>query len=237
VDRESWARRLSRAAESLGSERAEQRTADAVVAVASEVVPHAVHTALLVPVRRGRYDVRAANAQGAADASSLQLALDEGPVLEAGQTLNPVGNGNVPLDARWPVWGPRAEELGVRSALAVGMRIGEVPVGVLALYSTRPNAFTDADSVELASLFAVHAAQAYDAAATIAGLEIALESRHLIGVAQGILMLRYRLTIESSFELLRRTSSQTNVRLIEIARQVVDLGDLPRADEATQRGH
>lgn len=56
-----------------------------------------------------------------------------------------------------------------------------------------------------------------------------MESRHLIGVAQGILMHTYDLDLDRSFELLRRYSSHTNTKLRDVARHVVDHGRLPAA--------
>ena len=55
----------------------------------------------------------------------------------------------------------------------------------------------------------------------MAQLRQALESRHAIGLAQGLLMNRYGLTVEQSFEYLRRRSQAENVKLRELAASVV----------------
>jgi AmiR/NasT family two-component response regulator len=49
----------------------------------------------------------------------------------------------------------------------------------------------------------------------------------MIGVAQGILMQNYGISMEQSFELLRRYSSYKNIKLREVAEHVVQAGDLP----------
>lgn len=62
-------------------------------------------------------------------------------------------------------------------------------------------------------------------------LRRALESRDLIGQAKGILMSQHRLTAEAAFELLRRTSQARNVKLREIAAQIVDTGASPEGTD------
>ena len=74
----------------------------------------------------------------------------------------------------------------------------------------------------------MHATNALNSARLVSGLQTAVHSRHLIGVAQGILMSTYDLTMDQSFELLRRYSSQTNTKIRDVAQHVVDSGSLPR---------
>jgi AmiR/NasT family two-component response regulator len=52
-------------------------------------------------------------------------------------------------------------------------------------------------------------------------LHTALETRHTIGLAQGLLMARYELTTEQAFEYLRRSSQDGNVKLRRLADRVV----------------
>lgn len=52
-------------------------------------------------------------------------------------------------------------------------------------------------------------------------LRVALDSRHTIGLAQGLLMARYGLTTSQSFALLRRYSQDGNVKLRRLADDVV----------------
>lgn len=80
-----------------------------------------------------------------------------------------------------------------------------------------------------ASWFAAHAAVACAAAQRESALERALASRGLVGQAQGILMERGRLTADQAFAALQRTSQEGNVKLAEVARRLVETGDLPAA--------
>ena len=79
----------------------------------------------------------------------------------------------------------------------------------------------------------MHATNALNSARLVSGLQTAVHSRHLIGVAQGILMATYDLTMDQSFELLRRYSSQTNTKIRDVAQHVVDTGALPRNGDAS----
>ena len=55
----------------------------------------------------------------------------------------------------------------------------------------------------------------------------AMDSRHLIGQAQGILMERFQLDDAGAFAVLRRYSQDNNLKLHDVARLVVDTRRLP----------
>jgi hypothetical protein len=57
--------------------------------------------------------------------------------------------------------------------------------------------------------------------AQIGQLEKALESRDIIGQAKGILMARQHITADAAFELLVRASQRTNVKLRDVAAELV----------------
>ena len=86
-------------------------------------------------------------------------------------------------------------------------------------FSAEPAAFS-AD-LGLAELFAQHVGTALVAVTERVTLEQAIAARHRIGQAQGILMARLDLTAEESFEFLRRTSQQQNVKLRDLADQII----------------
>lgn len=65
------------------------------------------------------------------------------------------------------------------------------------------------------------------AAQTESGLREAMESRHLIGLAQGILMERFDLDQEQAFAVLRRYSQDRNIKLRSVAQHVVQERALP----------
>ena len=121
---------------------------------------------------------------------------------------------------------PAVAELGFRSVLAIRLTFAGETIGALNFYSKLPNAFDD-DNVDLALVYTSHAATALSTARALSGLQTALQSRHLIGVAQGILMQRFHIDMDTALEVLRRYSSHTNVKMREIAQMVVDERRLP----------
>ena len=83
-----------------------------------------------------------------------------------------------------------------------------------------------------------HHATSEDLAAArreVEGLRAALETRHMIGLAQGILMARYTLTVAQAFDYLRRLSQSGNVKLREIAVDLV--AELDATHRAPDDGH
>ncbi len=199
-----------------------QRIADRAV----EVVPPCAFVGITLRSKRRRPETIASTSVLADRCDELQYELNEGPCLSAiaedeAYLLRDVGS-----DERWPRWGPRVAKYGVGSILSVRMADDTQTLGALNMYAEEVDAFTD-DHVDLALVFASHAATAMSATQLVSGLQTALQSRHLIGVAQGILMTSYDMGLESSFEVLRRYSSHRNVKLRDVAKHVVDHGALP----------
>jgi len=123
-------------------------------------------------------------------------------------------------DARWPRWAPLAADLGVRAVLSVRMPGPQGVVGALNLYSREPGPFDD-DDIDSAHAMASQAGMVLWAQSEHLGLRSAMQSRHVIGLAQGILMARHGLTPEVAFGVLRRFSSQENLKLREVAERLV----------------
>lgn len=164
----------------------------------------------------------------------LQHALGEGPCLDAMTDESVIVSGDVASDPRWRRWGPRAaDEHGVSSMLSVRLFSGGVH-GALSLYSRSPGAF-DARSADIARLLATHVSVALRSALSEENLRLAIDSRHLIGQAQGILMQRYALDAVQAFAILSRLSQDTNVRLIDVARRLVEERELPTPAYAASR--
>lgn len=230
MDPGQQAQALADLAQALQSVHDTAPTADAVIDRALELVHDADWVSLTVR-RRGSYDTLASTAPEAQQADELQYALGEGPCVDASHAAEWCRSGSVARDARWPRWGPRAAELGIRSLLSVQLSTEDSAIGALNVYSRREGAFDDRDEVDFAVLYGAHAAIALTSAREISGLRSALQTRHSIGVAQGILMERYGLDLDTSFDLLRRYSSQLNVKLVDVATDIVSSGQLPSVEE------
>ncbi|MBP2456415.1 hypothetical protein ABID70_001937 [Clavibacter michiganensis] len=99
--------------------------------------------------------------------------------------------------------------------------------GAVALH--RATGALDTADRAVAEEVAVHARIALAAWDTADDLALGLASRSVIGQAQGILMERFSLDADRAFRVLRRYSQDGNVKLVEVARRVVQTGALPGA--------
>ena len=181
--------------------------------------------------RRGSLRVAPCSAASARVADELQLAYQEGPCLQAIAGTEVVLTPDVGSDMRWPRFGSKVAELGWLSILSTPLATADRLLGSINCYSRRPAAFDHRDA-ELAASFASHAAVGYAAAAEIAGLRQAVNARHHIGQAQGILMALHRVDADAAFELLRRYSQTHNVKLRSVAGHVIATGQMPGAPTA-----
>jgi AmiR/NasT family two-component response regulator len=91
----------------------------------------------------------------------------------------------------------------------------------LNLFSFKPNAF-DAESETTGVVLAAHAAAAILASRQGEQLESALSTRDRIGQAKGIIMERFGVDDVRAFEMLRKLSQDSNIRLIDVAQRVID---------------
>ena len=115
----------------------------------------------------------------------------------------------------------KAVELGLRAQLAVRLYEEDETVGGLNLYSTDAET-VDPGAVHLAELFATHATIALGRARVEDRLNEALTTRKVIGQAIGIIAERYKITDDRAFHFLVRASTASNIKLREVAQEVVD---------------
>ena len=133
---------------------------------------------------------------------------------------------------RWPRFTPKALEAGFRSVQALPMRLRGHAIGALNLFGANEGSLSGAD---------VTAAQAFADVATIAILQHraaseaqvlneqlthALNSRVLVEQAKGMVAERLKLKVEQSFDRLRAHARSRNLRLVDVARDVIE-GRLP----------
>jgi GAF domain-containing protein len=199
----------------------EEHTLPRVLERFMEVVPAGDYAGISIRRGKGRVETPALTHDLVRDLDGAQYELGEGPCLDAIWVEDTIVIDDTAQDQRWPRWGPRAAELGVRSVLSVRMSTPKEVVGGLNLYATQPSAF-DEDAVQVAHRYVEPAATALAVVERVQGLRTAMETRHLIGMAQGMLMLRYGLDEDQAFKFLSRTSQQNNVKLREIAARVTE---------------
>ncbi|MGN6412744.1 GAF and ANTAR domain-containing protein [Flexivirga sp.] len=213
--------------------------ADAPDQTAAQVVAHActalgaTHGGVTLIRSRGRLETIGASDDVVVKADQLQYELGEGPCHDAAWEATTLVSQDLSSDTRWPEWAPRVVQLGIKSAMGAELTAADDGrrLGALNLYWTEPTVFT-ADDLAYASIFAVHAAVALSASLQDAQLHTALDARKVIGQAEGILMERHDLSADQSFEVLRRYSQDHNIKLREVAQQLVDSRRLPEGGAA-----
>ncbi|NEE01926.1 GAF and ANTAR domain-containing protein [Phytoactinopolyspora halotolerans] len=181
---------------------------------------------VLLRRERGRLESALTTSPRVNESDRLQSELGEGPCIEAIWNDDSFLVPDTTTDERWPKWGKRVAELGIRSAIGLRLSTLRRTIGALNLYANEPEYFTD-DDLEVADLFAQHAALALAAANEEDGLKRAIGTRQLIGQAQGILMERYSLDADRAFALMRRHSQQHNIKLNRVAEQIIETRRLP----------
>ena len=161
-------------------------------------------------------------------ADRLQYELAEGPCLEVLRTDEVSLVPDLTADCRWPRWAPSAAGLGIGASLSLHL-FADTALGALNLYSFRPRAF-DRQAVEAAEVVAAQASVVLAYGRSQQELERAIDSRRVIGQAQGMLMARYGLTPAHAFALLRRYSQDRNLRISTLAEELTSTGQLPGLD-------
>ena len=168
----------------------------------------------------------AADHPDAARADLLQVDLRQGPGFQAIACRQPVIVTELRFDSRWRFWAPLAADLGFRSVLSLSLTDGDTS-GALNLYSRRPSRFDSVD-LALAQTFAENASIAVAIAAEREQLLRAVQTRGILGQAQGLLMERHHITADQALTVLRRYSTHTGQQLQLIARRVIDDRNPPR---------
>lgn len=226
------AEEFARLAEQLHAEPEEQRTLDRIVALAVQTVDPADSCSVTTSRANGPLSVAAATDAVAGEAAELQQRVGEGPYLDVTAAFGMVSVDDLTLDTRWPRLSRAAAGLGVRSLLSVRLDLSDPSLTAsLNLLADRPYAF-DTTDLAIAGIFARHAGSALDMARQGESLRAAARSRQIIGVAEGMLMQRFGLTLDQAFELLRRYSQTHNIKLRVLAERLVETGRVPAAGDA-----
>ncbi|GAA1179298.1 GAF and ANTAR domain-containing protein [Nesterenkonia xinjiangensis] len=157
----------------------------------------------------------------------IQAGFDDGPCLTAQRTETISHVVDVLHETRWPAYMSEVRAFGIRSILGVPLVLGDAGAAAMNFYSTEPDSFTTAD-IEDARRFSRIASQALTVAARIARAQEAaehrrraMESRTPIDVAVGIVMAQNRCSQEAAFEILQTASSHRNVKLRDLATELV----------------
>jgi GAF domain-containing protein len=184
-------------------------------------------------VREGEVETAAASHDIVRELDALQDDAGSGPVLTALVHASNVVISDVSADDRWPGFSTSAGALGVRGVMAHRILVSGETLGALVLYADEPDAFDGIDE-DACTIFAAYAGVALGCSAIVKRegrqleeLRRALASRDTIGQAKGIMIERLRLTPDEAFERLRVASMDRNIKLRDLADEVVRTGEVP----------
>lgn len=197
-----------------------KEAATVITKAAVDVLPGVRCASICAGSSPDAFDSIAATDPLAAEADRLQQQLSEGPSSYTLTTATAVSASDIATDERWPLYGPKVAASGLAAQVVLPLQTSTTRRrAVLNLYAITPSGL---DRVGLAGdLFASHAAVAWCGAVSLHDVGGALERRKLIGQALGILMERYDVGEAAAFAFLTRASQTANVKLREVAAQVV----------------
>jgi hypothetical protein len=174
------------------------------------------------------------------EALATQLVAPDGPLADVLNYREPHRIGDTATDHRWPAFAATAMSAGYRSCLLLPLP-ARGDAAAFTLTSAEPDAFGDT-SYDVVLLFVLHARVVFDnvqlfddCRALVTQLQTALGTRALIGRAQGILMHRYDIGATVAFEVMARGSQTTNVKLRDLARDLVEHQEKDELDAALAR--
>jgi len=164
--------------------------------------------------------------QLALDADELQYERGHGPCIDAGLSGTVLLVPDMEEETRWPDYATAVVPRGVRASVSIPLPLQTELVGALNCYSKTPNTFTDVIDLgsELAAYVAVAAANAYtqaESARLAEDMVAAMRSRAVIEQAKGMIMVQNRCDAEKAFEILRQASMGRNVKLRDVAIDMV----------------
>ena len=158
----------------------------------------------------------------------FQIQADQGPCLDCARSRKPVSVVDVrSVSDRWPRFFPAAEIVGFRAVHAVPLRLRQEGLGALGLFHTAPTELSDSRLhtaqalADVATIGILQQQHARHASILTEQLQGALDSRVAIEQAKGILAENSRESMDVAFDQLRHYARDHNLKLSDVALQVV----------------
>ncbi|MGN9907646.1 GAF and ANTAR domain-containing protein [Phytohabitans sp. LJ34] len=146
-----------------------------------------------------------------------------GPIVEAATFDEPRRLDDVAVDQRWPSFSAQLAGAGFASCMVLPLSTSGDETAVLTLLSATPGQFTDT-AYDVVLLLTLHAGVVFDNAALyhdsgklVGQLRAALDTRSLVGRAQGMVMRQFNIDSKHAFDTLKRSSQNSNTKLRDLA--------------------
>jgi GAF domain-containing protein len=183
------------------------------------------HHASLMLEQGGRLLTVAATDEIARRIDRLERQIGEGPCVDAIKEDTAQLEPDLTIGSAWPRLSERiVAETPVRSMAGFRLVVDDRKAGALNLFSDDPYGLTGA-SVDQAGVLAAFTSVTLAAAThreQARTLREGLASNREIGKAVGLMMAFHKVADDEAFGILRKASQEMNVKLSEVARQVVD---------------
>ncbi len=202
----------------------------AICVAATLTVRGCDHASLLVR-ENDKYVTVGASDRLAQTVDELERRAGDGPCIDAIEEETPQIDPDLTTPSLWPkLASVLVAETPVRGAMGFRLLVDKRKGAALNLFSDTPNMF-DAESAGRAAVLAAFASVAINAVGKgedASSLRRGLLSNREIGKAVGMLMLLHDMGEDEAFDLLRRHSQALNIKLADVAREVIDQrGRLP----------
>lgn len=202
-----------------------QEMYQAICDAAVRLVDGCQHASIMLAQQGGDVTTAAASDETARHIDRLEREVGEGPCVDAINEEAAQLDADLSQVSTWPRLRERVvNETPVRGMAGFRLIVDQRKVGALNLFSDRPNGLDDA-SVDQASVLAAFVSVALIAAANkqqARSLREGLASNREIGKAIGLMMAFHKVGDEEAFEILRKASQDMNLKIREIAGQIVD---------------
>jgi hypothetical protein len=195
------------------------KTLAALTQAACHTIDGAEYASITLVHDDGRVETVGPTDEVVAKADQIQSELREGPCFDAATEDESFVSEDLANDSRWPRYGPRAADLGLRAQMGVALHAPLPGRAALNVYATRKWSFEG--GYDSAEIFASHASLLLGFGSTVDHYTTALESRRVIGMAIGIVMERYGIDDDRAFAFLVRVSQDSNVKLRDVATDLV----------------
>ena len=159
----------------------------------------------------------------------FELQHAEGPCVDCFTTQEPVINADLRhANERWPLFAPRAIELGFESVHAFPMRLRDHIIGALNIFGASGHRFEQGDVrivqalADVATIAILQERSIARAEALTEQLQGALNSRIVIEQAKGALAQKEGVSVDAAFELLRGQARSTGRRIVDVAAELLE---------------
>ena len=159
----------------------------------------------------------------------FQLQHEEGPCLECFQSGAPVDEADMAAAAkRWPLFAPAAAEAGFAAMQALPMRLRDDVIGAMNLFMYTPRRLDEAGLrvgqalADVATIGLLQERNLRHQEVLAEQLQGALNSRVAIEQAKGVLAERAQISLDAAFERLRHYARSSNLKISQVARELVD---------------